>query len=56
MAIQSDYKPNTLHEVEYLFTNVYNSRNTMHDFVKHVRALQMGTHDTLQARINSILA
>jgi len=30
-------EPNELHEVEYLFTNVYNSRNTFYDFVKHVR-------------------
>ena len=49
-------KPNTLHELEYLFTNVYNSKNTLHDFIKHVRPLQMGTHDTLQPRIESILA
>ena len=59
MAVQSDSKTpklNTLHELEYLFANTYNSRNTLHDFIEHVRSLQIGTHDTLQARIESILA
>jgi len=55
MAVQTTTKPNTLNELKCLFTNVYNSRNTLHGFVKHVRPLQMGTHDTLQERIESIL-
>jgi len=38
------------------FRNICNFRNTLRDFIKHVRLLLMCTHDTLQARIESILA
>ena len=49
-------KPNTLYGLEYLFTNVYNFRNTLYDFVKHIKPPSLGTHDTLQARTESHLS
>jgi len=48
---------NNMHymNLEYLFTDVYKLKILIYDFIKHVRTLQMGTNDTLQARIGSIL-